>query len=113
MSLIFPPNPVNGDFYSSDGKTWIYNSSIFAWELETIDNKVVYLTGSQTISGVKTFVDRPLVNGTGVLLSGEFANTGYLTGYSTINYTNQISGNLQTEINKLSVNSIAYAIALG
>lgn len=73
----------------------------------------VSLTGNQTVSGVKTFVDRPLVNGTGVLLSGEFANTGYLTGYSTINYTNQISGNLQTEINKLSVNSIAYAIALG
>jgi hypothetical protein len=32
---------------------------------------VVYTTGNQTISGVKTFASRPTVNGTGVLLSGE------------------------------------------
>jgi hypothetical protein len=32
---------------------------------------LVYNTGNQTISGVKTFASRPIVNGTGVLLSGE------------------------------------------
>ena len=37
----------------------------------TIIGDFVYLTGNQTISGVKTFITRPQVNGTGVLLSGE------------------------------------------
>jgi len=32
---------------------------------------LVYNTGNQTISGVKTFASRPIVNGTGVLLIGE------------------------------------------
>jgi hypothetical protein len=32
------------------------------------------LTGNQTISGVKTFITRPQVNGTGVLLSGELSS---------------------------------------
>ncbi len=32
---------------------------------------LIYNTGNQTISGVKTFASRPTVNGTGVLLSGQ------------------------------------------
>jgi hypothetical protein len=34
-------------------------------------NNVVFVTGNQTISGIKTFASRPTVNGTGVLLSGD------------------------------------------
>lgn len=48
----------------------------------TADIRYVLLTGNQTISGVKAFVSRPTVNGTGVMLSGESlgVNTGELTG---------------------------------
>ena len=37
----------------------------------TVVENVVYTTGNQTISGIKTFDTRPQVNGTGILLSGE------------------------------------------
>ena len=39
----------------------------------------VRLTGNQTISGIKTFASRPTVNGTGVLLSGDFGLEKSLT----------------------------------
>jgi len=44
---------------------------------------VVLITGDQDIGGIKNFTERPTVNGTGVLLSGEASasSTGYLTGY--------------------------------
>jgi hypothetical protein len=42
---------------------------------------VVFTTGDQNVSGVKNFSSRPTVNGSGVMLSGEIAGTGYLTGY--------------------------------
>jgi hypothetical protein len=46
---------------------------------------VVYTTGNQTISGIKTFTDRPNVNGTDFLLSGELPNTiVYISGDQTI-----------------------------
>jgi hypothetical protein len=38
---------------------------------DVIGNNLVYNTGNQTISGIKTFASRPTVNGTGVLLSGD------------------------------------------
>jgi hypothetical protein len=49
----------------------------------------VMTTGDQTISGVKTFVSRPTVNGTGVLLSGEasqvdLSSTVRTTGNQTV-----------------------------
>ena len=47
-------------------------------------------TGNQTISGVKAFVSRPTVNGTGVLLSGEAAQadlSSTVYNYFTINIT--------------------------
>lgn len=49
----------------------------------------VLVSGNQTISGIKTFSTRPLVNGTGVLLIGEAAggsvqNVVYTTGNQTI-----------------------------
>jgi hypothetical protein len=45
-------------------------------------NNLVYNVSNQTISGIKSFVSRPTVGGTGVLLSGEISvvNTGSLTG---------------------------------
>lgn len=51
---------------------------------------IVYNTGNQTISGVKTFATRPTVNGTGVLLSGEAASLPSTIVYTTGNQT--ISG---------------------
>jgi hypothetical protein len=53
-----------------------------------IDN-IVYTTGNQTISGVKSFTSRPIINGTGVLLQGEVVpsvveNVVYTTGNQTI-----------------------------
>jgi hypothetical protein len=52
---------------------------------------LVYNTGDQTISGVKSFVSRPTVNGTGVLLSGEISNlytndnpSGFITNQNVV-----------------------------
>jgi len=47
-------------------------------------NNIVYTTGNQTISGDKNFTSRPIVNGTGVLLSGELTTTILNTTYSTL-----------------------------
>ena len=56
---------------------------LLSGEAAKLPETIVYTTGDQTISGIKTFKSRPAVNGTGVLLSGEIPNTGYLTGYAT------------------------------
>lgn len=90
---------------------------------------LIYNTGNQTISGLKFFVIRPQVNGTGVLLSGEAYPSnnpsgfitgidtssfyprsnpsGFITGvnlssYATIANLNAVSGALQTQINNIS-----------
>jgi len=56
-----------------------------------LGNNLVYNTGNQTISGIKTFNSRPTVNGTGVLLIGEgggvVENVVYTTGNQTISGT--------------------------
>jgi len=83
---------------------------------------VVYQTGNQTISGVKTFTgvslfnggsfsNRPTVNGTGVLLSGEassatVSNVVYTTGNGT---TQTISGSL-TVTGHFSANTKSFLI---
>ncbi len=89
--VIVVESPNVGGVYSVNGKAGyvtLDKSDI------GISEDLVYLTGNQTISGVKTFITRPQVNGTGVLLSGE---GGGLTNLpNTIVYTtgNQIiSGN--------------------
>lgn len=64
------------------------------------------------IDSTGIFTNRPLVNGTGVLLSGEVTQVD-LSLYATTGQLNQASGNLQSQIDILNVNSIAYAIALG
>ena len=61
-------------------------------------NNLVYTSGNQTISGVKTFASRPTVNGTGVLLSGEFValpNTiVYTTGTQSIDGIKTFGGGI-------------------
>jgi hypothetical protein len=60
----------------------------YQFTAELTGTNVVYTTGDQTISGVKSFTSRPTVNGTGVLLSGEAAQLPntivYTTGDQTI-----------------------------
>lgn len=46
-------------------------SQIFSGTI--LAENLIYNTGNQTISGIKSFDSRPFVNGTGVLLSGEAA----------------------------------------
>jgi len=79
-------------------KTLVGKSGIFSQEV--IAPNLVYNTGNQTISGIKTFVSRPTVNGTGVLLSGEAASLPITIVYTTGNQT--ISGN-KSFVNNLEV----------
>jgi hypothetical protein len=71
---------------SVNGKIGFVNLS--AQDIGFNSSNVVYTTGNQTVSGVKTFASRPTVNGTGVLLSGEAASLPttivYTTGDQTI-----------------------------
>jgi hypothetical protein len=86
---------LNGNVYVS--KNILAKTGLF----ETIiANNLVYNTGNQTISGVKTFASRPNVNGTGFLLSGE---AGALP--NTIVYTtgNQNISGVKTFLNNVQV----------
>ena len=66
-------------------------SGIFVRNLKIDSNfpilasNLIYNTGNQTISGIKTFTSRPTVNGTGVLLSGEAAGLPNTVVYTTGN----------------------------
>ena len=74
---------------------------------------VVYTTGDQNISGLKSFATRPQVNGTGVLLIGEataggtVTNVVYTTGNQTIAGLKNFTGTLQ-----FSGNAVATATNL-
>jgi hypothetical protein len=66
------------------------------YPVEIKQDAIVYTTGSQTVSGLKTFATRPQVNGVNVLLQGEGGGGGinvdtntlvYTTGSQTINGT--------------------------
>jgi len=50
----------------------------------SLPTTIVYTTGDQTISGIKTFTSRPTVNATGIVLSGETVN--YATNAGTSSY---------------------------
>jgi hypothetical protein len=65
------------------------NNSGFITGIESL----VYTTGDQTISGLKTFVERPQVNGTGVLLSGEAAGSANFQYLPVTGNTNLLSNN--------------------
>lgn len=65
-------------------------NSVIGFDLQN----VVYKTGDQTIDGIKNFLKRPTVNGTGILLSGEAGNitiTGIGSGYQI--YSEYSDGN--------------------
>jgi len=51
----------------------------------TLPTTIVYTTGNQTVSGIKTFASRPTVNGISVLLSGEAASLPTTILYTTGN----------------------------
>jgi len=67
-------------------KSLISRTGVFSNEV--IAPNLVYNTGNQNVSGIKSFYSRPTVNGTGVLLSGEAASLPttivYTTGDQTI-----------------------------
>ena len=109
---------VTGDQIISGSKTFLANRYIFSGA------SVIFINNTGISSGYWQFSNRPTVNDTGILLYGEAypANnpSGFITGlnidlspYATTEQLNQASGNLQSQIDILNVNSIAYAIALG
>jgi len=96
-------------------KTLLSNSGVF--NNEVIAPNLIYHTGDQTINGIKAFISRPTVNGTGILLSGEAgivpstvvqtSGTQIISGAKTFTTGVVISGNLQ-----VSGTGIFNAIAL-
>ena len=79
-------------------KSLISRTGVFSNEV--IAPNLVYNTGDQNVSGIKSFYSRPNVNGTGVLLSGEAASLPTTIVYTTGNQT--ISG-IKTFANNLEV----------
>jgi hypothetical protein len=88
--------------FSSNGNTLISNSSFLKLptgknDFLAMDSEVVHKTGNETISGIKAFISRPTVNGTGVLLSGEVAplptTIVYTTGDQIISGVKTFIGN--------------------
>jgi hypothetical protein len=60
--------------------------------LGLLPNTIVYTTGNQAISGVKTFSDLPFVNGTGVSISGHTHAISDVTGLQSALDLKQPSG---------------------
>lgn len=86
--------------FSSNGNTLISNSSFLKLptgknDFLAMDSEVVHKTGNETISGIKAFISRPTVNGTGVLLSGEVDPLPTTIVYTT---GNQIISGVKTFI---------------
>lgn len=98
------PVMLSGDTVSIDVSD-LYPSNNPSGFITGVSN-LVYSTGTQTISGVKNFTQRPTLNGTGFLLIGEsavggagtgdyypnsnpsgFITTGNLTGYLPLSQT--------------------------
>jgi hypothetical protein len=95
-SIVLKPNAAGGIGYVSIEPPYPQYSPFVELRVQgnAYARNLVYNTGTQTISGEKTFASRPTVNGTGVLLSGE---ASAVTLPTTILYTtgNQIkSGRL-------------------
>ena len=88
-------------FYLKDDVSGIFvrNLNIDS-NFPVVASNLVYNTGNQTISGVKTFASRPTVNGSGVLLVGDNLETS-LSSLDTINVK---TGNFdQLNANNLNV----------
>ena len=81
-------HPDIADLISGYGDNFFVNNS----ELNSLvgnflitGQNIVLTTGDQTISGIKNFATRPIVNGTGVLLSGEASELPDTIVYTTGN----------------------------
>jgi len=66
--------------------------------LGLLPNTIVYTTGNQAISGVKTFSDLPFVNGTGISISGHTHTSSNIIDFNSsvsglLPITNIIAGN--------------------
>ena len=88
-------------------KKILSTSGVFSSVVEAPN--LVYNTGNQTISGVKTFASRPTINGTGVLLSGEGGESTSLPNtivYTTGNQTISDTKNFATTTESLLILSI-------
>lgn len=89
--------PAHNNTHAPNGsdslETWYATVGNLAYVsgLTTLPSGIIYDTGNQNISGVKNFSSRPTVNGSGVMLSGEIAGTGYLTGYVQTSQTGQFT----------------------
>ena len=86
------PFMLSGDINTSNFYT-NNNPSGFITGVENL----IYTTGDQNISGVKNFIQRPTVNGTGILLEGEVQNNTIISGvlYSAqVNVKNNHTGTL-------------------
>ena len=74
-------------FEASDVSQIEFN--ILSGAVDLLNNNTVFITGNQSISGLKTFFIKPVVNGSGVLLEGEIptlpAEIVYTTGKQFIN----------------------------
>lgn len=104
----YDPNLVREVMATSANSPYVFNSTNTEWILEDLSKRFytgsydpidvtringVAVTGNQTINGTKTFVSRPFVGLTGVLLSGEATTESYVTG---------VSGQLQAQIDTLN-----------
>ena len=76
------------NFYTNDNPSGFitgYDTGLFyassnpSGFISGIEN-LVYTTGGQNISGIKNFIQRPTVNGTGVLLEGEIQSNTIISG---------------------------------
>jgi hypothetical protein len=76
-----------GLFYASSNPSGFITGIDTSSFITGIEN-LVYTTGNQGISGFKSFSERPNVNGTGILLSGEVQNNTIISG---IVYSAQIN----------------------
>lgn len=94
---VLPHNLTHAPAGSDSLSTWYASVDNLAYVSGQIGAPagVVYTTGNQDVSGVKNFYSRPTVDGSGVMLSGEIAGTGYLTGYVQTSQTGSFvtSGN--------------------
>jgi hypothetical protein len=70
---------------------------------------IVYITGTQTISGLKNFTTRPTVNGIGVLLQGEAAGGGGTVANAVYTTGNQTIGGIKNFTSRPSLNGIGFA----
>lgn len=91
FKLTIPDISGNADFILSAGNQTINGQKTFSSTVnanitgnsETVTSGV-YLYGDQNINGIKQFTQRPLVNGSGVLLSGEAVGSAGYTQYKLI-----------------------------